>query len=320
MVIKEITTGIYAECNASMALHGSVFDSPQWAGMFGDDISHYGLYEGDNMAGGFYIYKKKKYGFSVCCNPPFTPFTGLFFRKDAKSPAKAMDKCKKIMSLVAEFIDKMDCSVVSLSFDKNTIDMQPFIWRDFKVIPHYTYIVELSPSIDDIWMRMSNEKRTTITKGTKDGLVVRRVNDYAIVKSLVLKTFSRQNKTTNVSGVNKILFDFANDRNSFAFAAFNNGNPIACTFCIHDDKAVYYLLGGYDSENKHNCAGTLCVWESIQYAKSLGMPYFDFEGSMVPAIERYFRGFGGQLTPYYRINKAKLPIEMALKFFMRSLF
>jgi hypothetical protein len=52
----------------------------------------------------------------------------------------------------------------------------------------------------------------------------------------------------------------------------------------------------------------------------LGLRAFDFEGSVVPAIERHFRGFGGTLTPYFRVNKAWLPIEMVLKFFKRRLF
>ena len=30
---------------------------------------------------------------------------------------------------------------------------------------------------------------------------------------------------------------------------------------------------------------------------------FDFEGSMIPQIEKYFRGFGGELTPYFVLQK-----------------
>ena len=60
--------------------------------------------------------------------------------------------------------------------------------------------------------------------------------------------------------------------------------------------------------------------ESIRHAKELGLKTFDFEGSVIPAIERYFRGFGGKLTPYYRVNKAWLPLEMALKLVKRQLF
>ena len=47
---------------------------------------------------------------------------------------------------------------------------------------------------------------------------------------------------------------------------------------------------------------------------------FKKERQSLPQIERYFRGFGGQLTPYYRVNKASLPIEILLKFIKREIF
>ena len=44
-----------------------------------------------------------------------------------------------------------------------------------------------------------------------------------------------------------------------------------------------------DSKNKHHGAGALSMWGAIKCAKDLGIKYFDFEGSMVAQIERYFR-------------------------------
>ena len=55
------------------------------------------------------------------------------------------------------------------------------------------------------------------------------------------------------------------------------------------------------------------MWEAIKYAKELDLKYFGFEDSMIPQVERYFRGFGGQLTLNYRKNKAKLLLEILLK-------
>ena len=52
---------------------------------------------------------------------------------------------------------------------------------------------------------------------------------------------------------------------------------------------------------------------AILKAKEMGLQVFDFEGSIVPPIERYFRGFGGKLTPIFSVHKAWLPIEIGLK-------
>jgi lipid II:glycine glycyltransferase (peptidoglycan interpeptide bridge formation enzyme) len=198
--------------------------------------------------------------------------------------------------------------------------MQPFIWKKFKVVPSYTYLLDLTITEKDLLMRMSNERRKNITKGIKDGLIVKQTTDYRLIKSLVMKTFSRQNEKLDLDYLNKILLEFADRTNSFAYATYNDNIPIACSFCLYDEHKAYYLLGGYDSESKHHGAGTMAMWEAIKHDKDLGLKCFDFEGSKIPHIERYFRGFGGHLTPYYQIIKARLPLEIILKFYKRELF
>lgn len=64
-------------------------------------------------------------------------------------------------------------------------------------------------------------------------------------------------------------------------------------------------------------AGASTVFEAIQHSQEIGLKAFDFEGAVISAIERYFRGFGGTLTPYFTVNKAWLPLEMALKMWPR---
>jgi hypothetical protein len=79
-------------------------------------------------------------------------------------------------------------------------------------------------------------------------------------------------------------------------------------------------MGGYGSEHKHHGAGPAAMFAAIRHAKKQGLAIFDFEGSMIPPIERYFRGFGGLLTPYLTVNKAWLPFEFVLKMIRRSNF
>jgi hypothetical protein len=167
---------------------------------------------------------------------------------------------------------------------------------------------------------MSNERRKNINRGRADGLAVREISEYRILRPLLLETFSRQGKAINEALLDSILFKFAHGGNSFAFGACEGDRLVACSFCVHDANAAYYLLGGHSAKDGHNGAGTMAMWESILHAKRMGLSGFDFEGSMIPGIERYFRGFGGRLAPYYRINKATLPLEIILKFFKRELF
>ena len=301
--------------------YGSLFNTSRWTGIFGARIRRYGIYnDGGELIGGFIVHCERKFGLSVYRNPPFTPSIGPFLKVEATNPVAIMDVWKKALSLMAEQIERLGFSVVSIALDKNVIDTQPFIWKKNKVVPEYTYVLDLSKDLDDIIGEMSSERRKNVNKGLKDGLAVRRVSNYREIKSLVNKTFARQDMKIDQYYIDKVLFEFADDSNSFAFYAVSGDDPIACCFCLHDRHTAYYLLGGYDSERRHHGAGALSMWEAIKNAKSLGLRHFDFEGSMIPPIETYFRGFGGRLTPYYRINKGLLPIEILLKFFKRQLF
>jgi len=321
MLVKKISDSDNLKYNNLATEYGTVFNTLDWLKIFGDKAQVCGIYDkGDNLIGGFTIYEERKFGLRIFRNPRFTPTIGPFFEIKAKNPVAVMDMWKKVLSLMADFIESLSHSVISISLNKNIGDTQPFIWKKFKVIPGYTYLLDLSKSTEDIWKGMSVEKRNDMNKATRDGLIVKQVNNFEIVKSLILKTFSRQEVTIHKYYLEKILFKFANDSNSFAFTTFKDDNPIAASFCVYDKHTAYYLLGGYDHKRKHHGAGALATWEAIKYAQKSGLKYFDFEGSMVPQIERYFRGFGGRLTPYYRINKAKLPLEMLLKFFKRELF
>ncbi len=321
MKIKQLTFSDEQKYDELVSSFGTIFNTIKWNKIFEEKNQIYGIYDkGDNLIGGFHLYKQKKYGFAIYRNPPFTPTIGPFFQIKAKNLVVVMNKWKEILSLMADFFEKLSYSVISISLNKNIVDTQPFIWRKFKVIPGYTYIIDLEKSTQDIRKEMSVVRRNDINKALRDELIAKYNDNLEIVKSLVLKTYLRQNKKTNQYYLNKVIFEFAKKNNSFSFVTFQNNKPIAIVFCVYDTSTAYYLLGGYDSKNSHHGAGALAMWEAIKFAKKIGLKYFDFEGSMVPQIERYFRGFGGQLTPYYRINKAKLPLEILLKFYRRELF
>jgi len=321
MIVKKINQDDRETYNECAKAYGTVFNSLEWLSIFGEAIQVYGLYDNKgNIVGGFHLFNKRKYGLTIFCNSPFTPFMGPFIRIDVQNPVKIMNTWKEALAAVSDFIDKLSYSIISFDLSAAVVDTQPFIWKKFKVVPNYTYLVDLSMPVEGILKNMSSNRRNDINKGTKDGLSVRKIEDLEIIDQLVAKTFSRQGMRHNEFHQRKVLFEFANNDCSFAFAAFKGDTPIACTFCIYDKRRVYALLGGYDHENKNDVAGVLCLWEAIKYSKGLGLSYFDFEGSMVPRIERYYREFGGTLTPYYRINKAKLPIEILLKIYKRELF
>lgn len=321
MKIKKLIDGNIKDYEEIALQEGIIFNRLSWLKIFDSNVHIYGIYDtSDNLIGGFHLYKQNKFGLTIYRNPPFTPTIGPFVRIKAENTAVIMDRWKEVLSSIANFFENLSYSIISVSLSKDIVDTQPFIWKKYKVIPSYTYVIDLNKSTEEIKKSMHARSRNSIQKALNDGLIAHHNTDFNLIKSLVVKTFLRQDKKVNHYFLDKILFEFAKENNSYSFVTFIRDEPIAVAFCVYDKTTSYYLLGGYDSDNKHYGAGTLALWKAINFSKELGLRYFDFEGSMVPQIERYFRSFGGRMVPCYRINKAKIPLEILLKFHKRELF
>lgn len=321
MIIKEIKSihdPVYSDL---VSRAGTVFNSPGWLALYGNKLQLFGIYSGDDeLAGAFFLYLDRKAGFSFFKNPPYTPHIGWMFENRSQNHAKALSQNKKAMEVMADFMQGLPAGVISCAFPFSASDMQPFTWKKFKVVPNYTYRLPLALPVEDLEKRMAAEHRNLLRKAVKDGLSVEKITDYGVVKKLVLKTFDRKNKAIDKDLLEKILSGFADASNSFAFAAMNNGQPVSATLTIHDKSTAYYLLSGYDPAAKHGGAGIQCVWQSILHSRESGLDTFDFEGSMLPEVERFFRGFGADLVPYFTVNKAWLLLEFMLKLLKREQF
>ncbi len=252
--------------------------------------------------------------------PPYTPSNGFMFANPSLSPANKQTNLKNVLDLFVNAIEEKNYSLFVNAFPVNVIDMQPFFWKKYKVVPHYTYRVSLLLSEKVLLENLTTEKRKSINRAAKDNLAVELNYDYKVIRELIYKTFDRKEKALNKKLLDKILGEFANKENSFSFVAYKDNIAIGGTFCVFDNSTCYYLFGGYDAQHKHHGAGVTCMWNSIVHAKKLGLKVFDFEGSMLPEVERYFREFGGELTPYFTVNKGKLPVELLMKFTKRNVF
>jgi len=321
MNIRAISDTELASYEALAREHGTLFHSAAWAALFGDRMVRYGVFQKNgDLVGGFCIQRTVTLGITVLRTPLFTPHCGPFFWIKAQNPVAILESRREILHAVADFLDRRSCALVSVSLAPQIQDMLPFVWRKFKVVPRYTYVLDLTSSFDDVQGNMSPVRRNDISKAARDGLVVRQTTDPAVIRDLVRETFARQQVQTNAQHLDAILFRFSNPANSFMFTTYRGDSAIAGCFVVHDTRTAYYLLGGSNADQRHHGAGALALLEAIKHAKKLGIAAFDFEGSMIPAIERYFRGFGGRLTLYFSVNKAWLPVEIMLKFFRRELF
>ncbi len=320
MILKRIHTPETFSALASS--HIGVFGSSKWLSIYGESLQLIGIYKDEHqLIGGFYFLKTKKYGFSFIKLPPYTPHCGLFFTSESSNQSSKSNFSKELMDEVCQFIIQQNAALTILAFPSAIIDFQPFIWNKFKVVPNYTYRINLENSMENIISHFDSKNRNAINKTMKEGLVTELNGS---TKLELFDFFYRSLSATKANIYQKelknIFLNFSDESNSFSIAASLNGDLLGLVFCVYDQHTCYYLLGGVNKNARVGGINNLLVQKSIEQAKQLGCKIFDFEGSMLKGVEKFFRGFGPDLVPYYTANKAKLPIELALKFKKRELF
>lgn len=321
MEIRLLANDEISEYDCLAREHGSLFNASDWLALFEGKILVYGIFDkAQRMIGGFSLYQDRKCGLKIIRRAPFTPNLGPFYRSLSTSPVARLEEQRTILAAMAGFIDKEKAFLSMIPLPLGLSDALPFYWRNYKVIPAITYLIDLSRPMDILWRDMSGVRRNDIRKAQRDHLTVERIVDMQIVRSLVISTFERQKKRLDRVILDNILFDYARPDNSYAFVSYRGSIPVATSFVVYDRLTAYYLLGGYNSNNGHHGAGAWAIWEAIKYAQSLGIRTFDFEGSVIPAIERFFRGFGGKPTAYFTVNKGWMGAEIALKTLKRNIF
>lgn len=310
-----------AEAAALPGADPTVVTSAAWLSAFAGEVQAYGVFDNNTLQAVFAVRPARRWGVPVCGDPLLAPHCGLVVAGAPGNTEVANSRNKQVMTALAEFLGQSRWALLSVTFPDGIRDFQPFAWRGFKVIVQYTYQIPLKGRDDDALLaQMGERRRSQIRNGYKRDLQVEPCADPAVVEALAGRTFSRQGVRNDRASIRRLLHGFATPGNSFACATVSRGEPLAVTFCVHDQRRAYYLLGGVDERQQQPAASPMAMFGCIRRARDLGLETFDFEGSMIPGIERYFRSFGGTLTPLYRVVKAWLPVELALKPFKRSLF
>ncbi len=320
MILKPIhNIDLYAEKAEPFV---GVFGSKKWLSIYGNKLTVVGIYKDEHqLIGGFYFLNQKKYGFNFVKLPPYTPHCCLFFVSESKNRSSVSNFYKEIMSDVCTYFTQQKSALTIIAFPSYIVDLQPFIWGKYKVIPNYTYRIDLTDSIEDIKCNFDSKNRNVINKAIKEEVLVTQdsmnKNDlYIFFKGSLLAAGA------NVydEELKNIFLKFSDPSNSFALIAKKGEEFFGAVFCVFDKNTCFYLLGGVNKNSGIQGINNLLIQKSIEKAKELGCKTFDFEGSMLKGVEKFFRGFGPELVPYYTVNKASLPLEILLKYKKREIF
>lgn len=299
---------------------GGFFNQPEWLSCYGNQLVVIGLFNNnDEPIGALNLFEFRKFGFTLRIDPPLSYTSAFFLQSEAIHTVSRQTRAKDAMGAIANHLKQEEGKAIAFSLPPHWTDMQPFLHAGFRVQPRYTYLLSLEQTEQDILAGMSPERRRNVQKGKKEGFEVTEVTDSNYVVDFVLPTLHNAGLKYHEDRLRQQVNFALSSGKGIAREVTHQGRPVAMAFCIKDNEKAVYLLGGSNQENTHQSGMSFALWSCILSAREMGCTQFNFAGSMVPAIERFFRGFGGVITPYYAITRAPLLLRLGMALTKRSL-
>lgn len=255
--------------------------------------------EQSGAIGAFPFLVTKKYGLNISKNPIYSPFLGPWIKLPAKG--KYSNKLSKETKLLEELIATLPgFSLFRQKLDKSLTNLVAFIWEGYTVQLRYTFVIE-SDDYEQAFADFGSQK-SIIRKAGKE-LEVRdlsldefirfyqNVPEDKLVQGFSLETFERICKAFLAHGTGRTM------------GAINpDGEILTAVFLVWDHDTVYYLFSVNNPKVNNQGGNALLLSEAIRYTIEIGKA-FDFEGSIIPPIHKFFRSFGGKLRPFYQVEK-----------------
>jgi hypothetical protein len=249
--------------------------------------------------------------FRMLTQSSLTQTLGPWVESSDAKPARAFAHEQELLTELESRLPP--AQAFSQQFSPAMLNGLPFHWAGYRLEVGYTYRLEGIGSEDAIWDGMRDNIRREIRKARKRVEVVENLGADRF-HDVLSKTYARQNIPTPHSPAEIARLEAACARHgagTMLFARDDAGRIHAAVWAVWDPTAAYYLLAGAEPSLRNSGAGSLLVWEAIRRASAV-TDVFDFHGSMLQPVERFFRAFGSRQTPYLRVSRMSPAFRLLL--------
>lgn len=247
---------------------------------------------------------KKRYGMTIITQPSLTQTLGPWIRESKAKYAKQLSQEKDLLQELYALLP--DFNYYSQNWHYSNKNWLPLYWQGFSQTTRYTYRLNDISNTELLWDNLQDNIRREIRKAiNRENLQIQSnlsIQDFLRLNRMV---FERQGTTLPYSEQFILNLDkklTSRQSRKIFIAVDESGRHHAGVYIIWDQNSAYYLMGGGDPELRNSGATSLCMWEAIKFSSTVSKS-FDFEGSMIEPVERFFRSFGATQTPYFSISK-----------------
>jgi hypothetical protein len=197
-------------------------------------------------------------------------------------------------NIVNQFIQRIPCLSYELNFNYNNSHPKALVYPNF--------VIDLSEKYDSIVANYSKNAKRNISKAME--------NNLKVIENISLEEYFHfyfSNNiflnTRNFSKVKTLIRTGVEKKYMQLFGVVNSESILIAAICILcSKKKITHLLPISNSEGKNYSAMFLLVDHLIRIHSSQSKE-FDFEGSKIASIARFYEGFGAKNQPYFILRR-----------------
>jgi len=287
----------------------SIFMQPFWLDLTCEPESWDAVFSRreDGSIQGAWAYRfGSKLGMKWIKLPVLTPFTALWIDiPDDHSPQKEIAFRHAVLADLERQLPR--AQIVELKLPWTMQDWLPLYWKGYRQETRYTFrfayvnVEVVHEGFSKSFRRNLRvaERHYTIEDGQISDLYVFMETVLEMRNAHVL--FQQQKLEEIVEALQK-------RQQCKIYAARDTDGVQATVLAVWDESTTYYLIGGRRKTDSRYSINIL-LWQAIQDAAQRGHA-FDFEGSMLEGVNKFFQSFGAQLTPYHYIYRYRGPAKV----------
>ncbi len=295
----------FIELNNGLLFHETLFNSIISI-FFNSKLSYFLAYDGNCLMGVCPCHSFKD-GF---LNKSFSnmssfeiPYGGWIYDSDKININKLLSKTK------------ISCNEI-LQYTSNIQEhSNPYLnLTKFKPHRQNTVILDLSPSLDDMYFSLMKAKqRNKIERAKKLGITAEEIKIEKLSDFIALSRELKDKVNLKIESEELykiVLAAYKNDKKAVCLAAKYNNEYISAMILLSNTNFTIAWVAGRKAEIANNLyQNELLWWETIVYSKNWGSKYLDLCGldeEKLPHLARIKLSFSKDIRPFYSLTKISL--------------
>lgn len=304
--------------------HGTLFHTIRWLRIVQNhlDVEFHPLvfFKGKQLVAVCPIFISNKGPIKIALSPPSRSYMIYLGPVLADYTSLKMDKKERNYLQVQEELDnyifnKNRCKYARIRTSPGLFDSRPLLWTGYNVDPAYTYRIDVTKGLENIWGQFEGKLRVKIKKSIKEGVTVRLGDkgDLEFIHNLLNQRYLQQGyKPNDYKKYISEIFQQFYPENLKIFIAEYKGNRVSGALFLCWKQGLYLWVGVPKTELSGISPNDVINWEAIKWASAKKIQYYEeMDSGEDPRLTHFKSKYNPDLVIWYSAEKYSSPLYKA---------